>query len=132
MKIISFAWTTPALLAGRKTCTRRDWDERYAQSFKASEMVQAYDKSPRVGGKKVAVIKLVGTPILTDMMPADDYDAEGLKWMEEQEIMVPVTDVKSKRKLPMHPRRFWEAWLATRFPMWLVRFELVNISTTNV
>jgi len=132
VKIISFAWTTPALLARRKTCTRRDWDANYALRFKAGELVQAYDKSARVGGKKVGVIRLVGDPFYSPLMPDDDYEAEGLAWMEEQGLMVPVTDIKSKKKLPMHPRRFWVAWKLQNYPLWVVRFELVNISTTNV
>lgn len=39
MKIISFAETTPALLADAKTVTRREWAEKHARSFKAGERV---------------------------------------------------------------------------------------------
>jgi hypothetical protein len=31
---ISFAWTTPALVADRKRCTRRDWSADYAARFR--------------------------------------------------------------------------------------------------
>ena len=31
--ILSFAWTTDALLAGNKTCTRRLWSERTAKAW---------------------------------------------------------------------------------------------------
>jgi len=31
--ILSFAWTTDALLAGRKTCTRRVWKDAHFQFF---------------------------------------------------------------------------------------------------
>lgn len=41
MRIISFAWTSPALLAGAKTVTRRDWDDSYARRFSAGELVAA-------------------------------------------------------------------------------------------
>ena len=44
MRIISFAETTPALLEGRKTCTRRMWKEPYAQQFYKGERVQAYNR----------------------------------------------------------------------------------------
>lgn len=126
MKIISFAWTTPALLAGRKTCTRRDWNADYARRFKSGELVQAYDKNPRAGGKKVGIIRLVGEPYYSDIMPEDDYDAEGLAWMEEQDLMVPVEDVKSKKKLPMHPRRFWEAWKTQNYKLWIIKFDFIS------
>lgn len=59
MKIISFAKTTAALLAGHKSVTRRYWNPRHALSFKPGEIVQAWDKSPRFGGKMVAEIKIV-------------------------------------------------------------------------
>jgi hypothetical protein len=39
MMTISFAWTTPALLAGHKTVTRRDWDAEYAIRFAAGQLV---------------------------------------------------------------------------------------------
>ena len=52
VKIISFAWTTPALLAGRKTVTRRDWSDRYALLFHADDFVAGYNRSPRHGGRR--------------------------------------------------------------------------------
>ena len=55
MKIISFAWTTEALLAGIKTCTRRDWNDDYARRFKNGEFCQAFDRNPRAGGKRVGI-----------------------------------------------------------------------------
>ncbi len=57
--IISFAWTTPALLAGKKTVTRREWSDKHAAKFKPGDLVDAWDKSPRFKGKKVAVIRIV-------------------------------------------------------------------------
>ena len=57
MQIISFALTTHALLAGRKSVTRRDWPEKYAQQFKVGSLVQGYDRSPRNGGKCIAIIR---------------------------------------------------------------------------
>lgn len=62
MRIISFAWTTPALLAGRKTCTRRDWTYGYAANFALGEEVAAYDRSPRAFGQRVATIRLTALP----------------------------------------------------------------------
>lgn len=58
MKIISFAWTTKALLEGKKTQTRRFWNDKYAKTFRAGQLIQAYDKNPRAGGKPVAIIRL--------------------------------------------------------------------------
>jgi hypothetical protein len=56
MKIISFAWTTPALLQGHKTVTRRMWKK---QLVNPGDLVQAYNRSPRFKGKPVALIKIL-------------------------------------------------------------------------
>ena len=60
--IISFARTTPALLNGCKTVTRRDWKDVHAAKFKEGDLVDAYDKSPRNGGHKVATIRIIREP----------------------------------------------------------------------
>src|SRR3712207_3360782 len=57
--MISFAWTTPALLAGKKTVTRRDWSDDYARRFRPGLIVDAYDQSPRRGGRKIGTIRIV-------------------------------------------------------------------------
>lgn len=59
--IISFAWTTPALVLGEKDTTRRDWSPRTIASARkiiaAGGTMDAYDKSPRFGGRLVGTIK---------------------------------------------------------------------------
>lgn len=84
MLIISFAWTTPALLADRKTRTRRDWDDNYAKKFKKGILVAAYDRSPRVGGKQIGVIELTEIPYkeATCKAPPEDWEREGLAYLE--------------------------------------------------
>jgi hypothetical protein len=81
MKIISFAWTTDALISGQKTVTRRDWNHDYARSF-TDPLVQAYDKSPRSGGKCVAILRLKSIRHEFDAeAPDDDYEAEGFEFI---------------------------------------------------
>lgn len=79
MKIISFAWTTKALLAGKKTATRREWNDDYARRFQEGEVVQAYNKSPRHGGKKIAEIRLTKAPFKQKLgdMTHNDFIKEG-------------------------------------------------------
>jgi len=91
MRIISFAYTTPALLAGRKTVTRREWDADYACLFHAGDQVAAWDKSPRYGGKQVGVIQLLQDPYPEDLadMTESDYEAEGFAYLAEQRIRPP-------------------------------------------
>jgi hypothetical protein len=118
VKIISFAWTTPALLAGRKKVTRREWSKDYAQRFKAGDLVAAYDKNPRNGGKQIATIRLTHDPYLerTDQMPGSDYEDEGLKYFEEQGLLF----------RGMTPQTFWRNWKAAKTLVWVIRFERCN------
>ena len=82
MKIISFAWTTSALLEGKKTVTRRDWNDRYAKSFKEGEIVAAYNKNPRAGGKKIGEVRLTKAPYKQWLHEVTDEDEkkEGRVW----------------------------------------------------
>lgn len=66
--IVSFAWTTPALLRGEKTATSREWSDRYLEQWqnayaRGDRRHQAWDKSPRAGGKQVGWITLTKPPI---------------------------------------------------------------------
>lgn len=119
MLIISFAWTTAALLTGAKTCTRRNWTERYAQLFKAGMVVQGWDRLPRAGGQKVAEVRMIAEPYpeWTGQMPERDYKAEGLEWMEKQGLRI----------RGLHPREFWEQWKAADELVSVVRFQLVKV-----
>ena len=112
MKIISFAWTTAALLAGRKTVTRRNWDARYAAQFHPGDVVQAYDRNPRNGGKCVAHIRLVSiTKEPRSAMPDSDFEAEGFAYLREQ-----------GKKLPFD----FEEWRNSGDSVYVIRFELVK------
>lgn len=118
MKIISFAWTTPALMAGRKTVTRREWSEGYARRFHADEEVAAYDRNPRHGGRQVATIRLTRDPYResTRSAPEEDYEGEGFAFLQEQGVKVD--------GLP--PRVLWRAWHLYPQEMWVIRFEVVE------
>jgi len=127
--IISFAWTTDALLAGAKTCARRGWSLEHVRKFRPGQLSQAYDRSPRVGGKQIAIIRHTRHPYLqpTSQMTEADYIAEGFAWMEENGLMVPVKD--KGRTLMLHPRRFFEIWKLSGAAPYVVRFELVEVIT---
>jgi hypothetical protein len=119
VRIIAFAWTAPALLAGRKTCTRRAWDDRYASRFRAGDLLAAYDRSPRYGGEQVAVIRLTAAPSKesTRAAPASDYEAEGFAFLEERGLRVD----------GVPPKVLWRVWHLRPRMMWVVRFELVSV-----
>lgn len=116
MKIISFAWTSAALLAGRKTVTRRDWTVGYAQSFSAGELVQAYDRSPRAGGKRIATIRLTKKPYVEEASkaPDEDWEGEGFAYLTERGFTLHGTT----------PQQMWDAWMQENPLLWVVRFEM--------
>lgn len=117
MSFISFAHTTPALLAGRKTVTRREWTDRHAKQFHEGDIVDAYDKSPRNGGRKVARIRLTQKPYqerYCDVL-APDFESEGFAYIKEQGGKVLGKSVDD----------LWEAWRSEKSWCWVVRFELV-------
>jgi hypothetical protein len=130
MSFITFAWTTAALLAGAKTCTRRSWDPRYARQFKAGDVVDAYDRSPRNRGRVVAYIELLVDAYLesTELMPDSDWEAEGFRYLNEHPEVRP-------RHILGHaaaPDEFtfeggFARWRASKDLMWVVRFRLLKV-----
>jgi len=88
MRIVSFAWTTEALLAGLKTVTRRFWKDSHARRFHKGDLVQAWNKSPwctRWEGprpRKVATIHLTADPFKQSLYLITDEDErkEGGLW----------------------------------------------------
>jgi hypothetical protein len=92
--IISFAWTTDALLAGRKTCTRRRWSdahhERWVRAYRQGRLIHdAWDKLPFAGGRKIGDVRLICEPYkerLADM-PESDLVAEGGLWASLDEFI---------------------------------------------
>lgn len=119
--ILSFAYTTPALLAGAKTVTRRDWKPQHAARFHLDDLVDAYDRSPRNGGRKVGVVRVLW-PVLAPIasMPDSDYEAEGFAWLHEHGHTPP-------RSSPFRDfsRASFDAWRCSGQVLYVVRFELV-------
>src|ERR1017187_9332438 len=104
MMIVSFAWTTAAFLAGRKTRTRRLWDDQYAAKFHIGDTIQAYDKTPRAHGKLIgyAVIKGLKKEHIS-LMPDGDFEKEGFAYMKEKGLkflgMDPETQLRTWRTM---------------------------------
>ncbi len=119
MLIISFAWTVPAFKARRKRCTRRDWNERYARLFHKGDLVQAWDKNPRNGGKRVGTVRLTADPYQepASAVPDEDWENEGFAYLTE-------TGATVHGKIPQD---FWDAWKQDSRPVWVVRFEIVEV-----
>lgn len=121
---MSFAHTTPALLAGRKTVTRRDWSDRYGPMFNEGDELQAWDASPFTRkGHRVATIRLTAKPYKEDsrLVHDDDWEGEGFGYMEEHGLTL---------FGGMTPRQVFEGWRSAPegVALWVVRFELVEVA----
>lgn len=121
MIAISFAWTTPALVTGNKTCTRREWDDRYARRFQIGDLIAAYDRQPRFRGCQVATLRLTTTPVYSAELPEEDYEREGFRWLSDRGL-----------KVAGHsPEVTWRAWkigAAHGEKWWLVRFSVEKLT----
>lgn len=117
--IISFAWTSPALIAGRKTVTRRDWTPEHAAKFRAGDTVQAYDANPRNGGKRIALIRLTADPYVerSNETPPEDYAREGFAYLLDNGH----TD-KGVTALDI-----WIDWHRNPVDQYVVRFEVITL-----
>jgi hypothetical protein len=109
MLIVSFAWTADELIALLKDTTRRDWKDSYAKRFKKGMLVQAYNRSPRFGGHRIAIIRLT----------RDTYK-QALKY---------VTDADEKREGGKwgSAAKFIEAMGGPEKVLWVIEFEVVSI-----
>ena len=106
MLILSFARTTAALLANRKRVTRREWSERTFAMWhiRAGQDFQCWSKSPRCGGRKVAIARLVSVDWeATCRIPDSDWEAEGFAYMEEHGINL---------ENELDVARLWAMWRA--------------------
>lgn len=128
-RLISFGSTTPALVTGNKTVTRRAWKEATARQFHKDDLVPAYDRNPRYRGQQVALIRLAADPVLEPMsaMPDSDYADEGFTWLCLNAWRLP----PSTMELPLDWYRFYE-WRNDGSQLWVVRFEVETLTPAGV
>jgi len=124
MAIIAFTWTTAALLERAKNRTRRNWDAAYAARFRGGMRMEAWDRSPLYGGIFLGFIRLTEAPFqeLTSEMTEDDYEVEGLLWMEQHGLLI--------RKQP--PREFFENWKRENESVYVVDFQPLDLISMDM
>jgi len=116
---ISFAWTTRAFIARRKSCTRRDWPSHYAEKFPPGSYHLAYNRQARFGGKPIGDLRV--TELLyesTAIIPDSDWEAEGFAYLES---------IGAKCGT-VTPRQLWDQWHDDPATLYVVRFDIISIS----
>ncbi len=127
MKILSFAFTSPALLAGVKSVTRRDWHPDYARRFHPGDLVQVWDHSPRQHGRQIATIRIVSVRRELDSdAPDSDYEAEGFAWLEAHPEHLPTS--RRVGYMVQVSRAWFDHWRESGGASWVVRFEVVTVT----
>ena len=113
--IVSFAWTTDAFMADRKSRTRREWNECHArQVIPGKTLIQAYDKIPIAGGKQIGLaITVVIKYEDVSLMPEEDYEKEGFAYMEEKGLKI----------WGKEPRQAFDEWREAGGMYWVLDFE---------
>jgi hypothetical protein len=126
---ISFFWTSPPLLTGEKTVTRRHWTAKYAATYRAGSVAVALNKDRRYGGKPIGLIRIVREPYLesTADMPDEDWRAEGFAFLDEHPELRPGRIFDH----PAAPDEFafdggLARWRKRAEVMYVVRFELIE------
>lgn len=135
MSWISFGQTSAPLLAGRKTMTWREWNDRYAQQFvdraACSDphcLVDAYDRLPRNGGKKIATIRLLSVEKTRyGQLDDDDWEHEGLAYLHEHPEHHPKRLFNQKFTPDMVTFDAFRRRRTADEVGWCIRFELVEV-----
>ncbi|MCK4785941.1 MAG: hypothetical protein KAV87_19450, partial [Desulfobacteraceae bacterium] len=68
---ISMAYTTPAIVAMKKTVTRRHWKLRHVLRFHHGTRAMAWSRQPQYGGERIAIIELIMDPYLEKICDVD-------------------------------------------------------------
>lgn len=125
--ILSFGWTWPAFVAEAKDTTRRDWSLGYGARWRLGRTFQAYDRSPRVGGRCIGAGRLIADATRERLaeMPYADYEREGFAYLLEHPGVLP----RSARRQPWGQCTLaaFEDWRRSGEILWVVRFRVLSI-----
>lgn len=112
--IVSFCYTSKALVAGAKTVTRRWWSDKHARWFQPGRVFDAYNRLPRVkGARKIAECRVVSCERTGDF-PDADIAAEGFDYLAALGITAPLEDVYR-----------WREYCRLR-PPFVLRFDVID------
>lgn len=140
--IISFGWTSAALLAGEKYTTLREWAPRHAAHFHAGDIIDAWDRGPRMHGHKIGTIRLLRAPIhlrIYEVVQAGMaglpgglealWRSEGFAFYHAHPDERPQTIFGESARAIDFGLEWFIRWVGANLEreFWLLRFELLNL-----
>lgn len=117
--LISFAWTAAALLSGNKSVTRREWSAVHAEHYRRGELVDAWDRLPRVkGAKRIGSIRVSRPPYrqMSHLTVPEDFHREGFAWLQRYGT---TDDI-------VRASEIWAGWHQHPTQLYVLEFELVT------
>ena len=125
--ILSFAWTTPAVVLGEKTETRRDWQPKTIAQFKKliGKDVEAWDRSPRFGGHPFGIVKITGVTA-----ERDSSKIRGASWTFEGFHVLQAIGATISKRTPEEVWRFWK--YENEYPQTVVGFQLKELNDYGI
>ena len=119
-KWLSFGWLTPAVLAGQKTLSLRDWGPVEAYSWKRAQLAYCYDDDPDKGGNRVALLRISHTPYkrLTNKLRNSEFYASGLMYAQSMGLRHPKG---------LTPEQIWSKIKESSVELWVVRYRVEQI-----
>lgn len=113
--IVSFGLTSPAVIARRKTKTRRDWKPKHAAKFKAGVIFDAWNTSPRnitKGPHKIARCRVTRDAYQepSNAFPDEDWEPEGFNYLDEIGAYGSAGAAKVVTEWFTKPRALWVLW----------------------
>ena len=123
--ILSFAWTTPAVVLGKKDTTRRDWSPKtiaMARKIMAQGgTFDAWDKSPRFGGKPIGTVRILELIENEDskMLAESEWEREGFHVLQ-------ALNARIGKRGAIEVWQFWKHDNET--PQTALRFEVVSLN----
>ncbi|KKL53620.1 hypothetical protein LCGC14_2273620, partial [marine sediment metagenome] len=119
-KWLSFGWLTPAVLAGQKTLSLRDWGPVEAQSWQRAQLAFCYDKEPSKGGNKMALLRISHTPYKrqANKLRNSEFYAAGLMYAQSMGLRHPKG---------LTPEQIWSKIKESSVEVWVVRYRVEQI-----
>jgi hypothetical protein len=114
---ISMAYVWQAFVAGVKNVTRRNWTPEYAARWMPRTLHNVYNRSARFGGQIIGQLRCLEVPYVepTSIMPDNDYEAEGLAFLDAHPFLIPSHHID------------FERWRQDDELLYVLRFEVMRV-----